>query len=217
VKHLSVAPSLAYKGRESRVLRGFRRSVQRRPEPLQLHPASRDVPQVRDGRATSSLHPPHWSVAHSSMPPVVSRMHALCARPDLARCRQAGHTACLRTGRTGRMNQPVPVLQPRSRPRHEPFGRGRRVLGLAPRGRHQASASVEAPTDAQIVFLIASARRLVQRQRDLHAVLTTPEAGERMLRLNWAVRAGESVLTARAAEAARAVPHPSKRPIRLGW
>jgi len=94
------------------------------------------------------------------------------------------------------MTQPVPVLERWSQPRHEPVSWGRRVLRLAPRRRHPASASVDAPTDAQITSLIAPARRLAQRQRDLHeGVIMTPDVGERLLRLDWAVRAGESVLT----------------------
>ncbi len=110
------------------------------------------------------------------------------------------------------MTHSAPVLQPPSQPRPKPFSRGRRV-GLTPRGRHPAAASVDAPTDARITSLIASARRFAHRQRDLHADFwMAADVGARAFRQDWAVRAGEIVLTARAGQSARAVPLRSTTP-----
>lgn len=106
------------------------------------------------------------------------------------------------------MAQPLVVPQSRSQT-SQAIDRGLRPLGYTSRERRAAACTrVDDPTDAQLTALIASARRLAQRQRDLHMVVTTPEAGYRLLRLDWAVCAGETVLARRAASLLR----PTKEP-----
>ncbi len=107
------------------------------------------------------------------------------------------------------MAQPVPVPQPQSQTRKQAIDCGLRLLGFTPQVRRPAAcARVDDPTDAQLAALIASARRLAQRQRNLQVVSITPEVGERLLRLDWAVRAGETLLARRAAS----LPRPTKEP-----
>jgi hypothetical protein len=56
-----------------------------------------------------------------------------------------------------------------------------------------------AASDAQILALVEAAQRLGRRQRERCAGVSTPASDERLLALDWAVRAGRRVLADRAA------------------
>ncbi len=79
-----------------------------------------------------------------------------------------------------------------SRP-DDPVG-GSALLG--PSVRHPREVS-----DEQILALVTAAEALRRRQRQRRGDVSTTTADERLLRLDWAVRAGRLVLADRAAQA----------------
>jgi len=74
----------------------------------------------------------------------------------------------------------------------------RRTFGVAWGTRRSLAQPVVVASDEQIIALVAAARALSQRQRRRRAAVTSAEAHERLLRLDWAVRAGRLVLAERA-------------------
>lgn len=87
----------------------------------------------------------------------------------------------------------------------------RRVFGFARGARSQP---VPVVSEEQIVALVAAAQALSERQRERnsHAAVTSVAANERLLRLEWAVRAGSLMLAERAgARAPASAPAPPVR------
>lgn len=84
----------------------------------------------------------------------------------------------------------------------------RRMFGSDRGARRAPVQPFVAVSDAQIVALVAAADALGRRQRQGHreAAVPSPEADERLLRLDWAVRAGRLVLAERAAARAPTLP-----------
>jgi hypothetical protein len=74
----------------------------------------------------------------------------------------------------------------------------RRMCGLAWGARRSPAQPAVVVSDEQIIALVAAARALSQRQRRRLAAVTSVEADERLLRLDWAVWAGRLVLAERA-------------------
>lgn len=84
-----------------------------------------------------------------------------------------------------------PTGSARARPRLGTFWGSRRAL---PR-------PAAVPSDEQILALVAGADGLSRRQRQRYSDGSPSEAaGDRLLRLDWAVRAGQLVLADRAAQ-----------------
>lgn len=106
------------------------------------------------------------------------------------------------------MAQPVLVLPPPSHAWEGPSNFRVWLLGLTRRDRWQSRPRPDGQvSDAQIASLVCAARRLARQQRALYAAVPKgPEAHERLIRQDWAVRAGEAELAARAAARARALP-----------
>ena len=69
----------------------------------------------------------------------------------------------------------------------------RRMCGLAWGARRSPAQPAVVVSDEQIIALVAAARALSQRQRRRLAAVTSVEADERLLRLEWAVWAGRAV------------------------
>lgn len=86
-----------------------------------------------------------------------------------------------------------PAGSARARPRRLSFARGSRRALTSP---------ADMVSDQKLLALIAAAEGLRRQQQQRHADRSpSPAANERLLRLDWAVRAGQLVLADRAAQA----------------
>lgn len=85
-----------------------------------------------------------------------------------------------------------------------PDGSGRawhHRLGLARGSRTSASQTAAVVSDEQIRALVAGAESLSRRHRSRYVEDSTQDEEERLLRLDWAARAGRLALAERAAQA----------------